>query len=259
MNYYLAQACQNTFVLFDCLAASSLDPQVVKKVLQSLQREKRDDALILIGGMSQGDVLHAQMVVLGCDGSFGEFCGNGARACAAFLFARYPVLKRFFLKIPGGLSPLFSHGDGIYSVGLPKPHFTINAKFAAQPISPPFHYAEVIEPHLLYKANLSDEELLALGRELNRDKQRFPFGINVNAWQCIGENRLFVKTYERGVQRLTRSCGTGSLCCAAFYQPRGQVRVTTPGGELEIALSEESALLKGPACVFYAEKRAEEE
>ena len=63
------------------------------------------------------------------------------------------------------------------------------------------------------------------------------------------KNRITVKTYERGVQRLTLSCGTGSSCSSTIFLrgESGSIHVATPGGDLEITISEEGLELKGPA------------
>ncbi len=243
MKYILAEACQNTFLLFDCLDASHID---LAEAHRSLVLEDRDDALILVGGKGEGDAFTARMIVLGHDGALGEFCGNGARSCAAYLFAHYPQYARFFLETKWGKHELLQHGEGIYSVKLPSARFEQNSHFMTAALDS-FSYVEMIEPHLTFHGKLSDKELFSMGQELNAKRDIFPLGINVNAWHELEEGVLSVKTYERGVQRLTRSCGTGSLACAASYQSSGLVKVMTPGGQLETFIQGDGVVLKGPA------------
>jgi len=251
VNYYLAEACQNTFILFDCLPVSEVDEPFLLKAHRCLEEEGRDDALILVGGRTQQDAFYARMIVLGQDGALGEFCGNGARACSAYLFRQYPQFQKFFLITPWGAHPLARYGEDIYSIKLPPARFEGNKKFIVQ--CPEnlknFFYAEMIEPHLIVQEKMSDEMLLSIGKELNQRRDIFPLGINVNAWHVLEEGTLYVKTYERGVQRLTRSCGSGSICCAAFYKSRGSVRIIAPGGEMEVILQEDGVELKGPASI----------
>jgi diaminopimelate epimerase len=115
-------------------------------------------------------------------------------------------------------------------------------------------FVDMLEPHLIIQEALMDEELLLIGRKLNQRVDVFPHGINVNAWHLLENGHLFVKTYERGVQRLTRSCGTGSVSCAAFCKSRGNMFVSTPGGELAITMHKEGIELKGPAFFFCKNK-----
>ncbi len=253
MNYYLAEACQNTFILYDCLESTSLEYAFLEEAHSFLEKEGRDDALILTAGHLIEDAFYTRMVVLGCDRALGEFCGNGARACAAYLVNKYPHIQNFYLQTKQGNHLLKSYGNGLYSVLLPSAEFKLNETFITNPSlfkrGDPLCYVEVLEPHLVMHKEMSDEDLFALGKELNQNRELFPHGINLNAYHVLEDGTLFVKTYERGVQRLTRSCGTGSSACSAFYQPSGKVPVQTPGGLLEILLQPDGIELKGPA--FY--------
>lgn len=248
MKYLLSEANQNTFVLFDCLQEGIQDSHFLTKVHQTLVMEQRDDALILTrsGAWDAGGSPLLKMQVFGLDGTFGEFCGNGALSCAAYLFDQYAGFETFFLNTTAGKVPLWRSAYQKYAVELPKASQQLNTKFIRKAL-PGFNYVEILEPHLLIEGDLSDEELLTLGRDLNARSDIFPNGINLNAWYPLEENLLSVKTYERGVQRLTQSCGSGSACCAAFYRPRGEIQVKTPGGTLELAMDKKRILLKGQA------------
>ena len=254
MKYYLAEACENTFVLMDCLQECMDEQKLLNQPSHYLKMENRDDALILTQGKCEGGTLYARMLVLGLDGSLGEFCGNGSRSCAAYLYEQYPGIKQFYLTTPHGVHPLMKHAQGVYSIKLPPARFEINTRFIAQPAQfkseYEFHYVEMIEPHLIIQKPMTDEELFLWGRQLNSRKEMFPLGININAWCLLPDGSLYVKTYERGVQRLTRSCGTGSMSCAAFYCRQGNVHVYTPGGNIDICVEGDGIILKGPASFF---------
>ena len=76
------------------------------------------------------------------------------------------------------------------------------------------------------------------GRELRHDTALFPCGTNVNFVSGRpGERRIRSVTYERGVEDLTDSCGTGSTASAIAWVVRGgqapdreSVEVENPGG-----------------------------
>ncbi len=252
MKYYFAEATFNTFLLFDCLEQTKLDTTFLRKAGDLLITEGRDDVLIMLSRTEKEEALYAHLAVLGQDGRWGEFCGNGARACAAYLFATYPEYKQFFLVTQQGVHQI-EHKSGEYTIHLPSPCFSSNPKFirSREEIETKYgcYYVEILEPHLVYPGKLSDGELLALGRELNSLKNHFPQGINVNAYYLRDDGSLDVKTYERGVQRLTRSCGTGSVACVAFaYREKYlRVQVVTSGGILEIELQENGVSLTGSA------------
>lgn len=249
MKYYLAEACQNTFVLFDCLAFKEIGDDQIEEMHQILVEEERDDALLLTHGLVQENAFSTEMIVLGLDGTFGEFCGNGARASAAFLFNYYPFYERYYLRKNGELHLLQNHGEETYSVQLPIASFDWNPRFITDLQSfkkqYAFEYVEMLEPHLVIEGAMSDEQLYALGKELNENRRLFPFGININAWHFLDSKTIHVKTYERGVQRLTKSCGTGSIACASSILNEGEVQVSTPGGSLTIVLGANSVVLCG--------------
>jgi len=248
MQYYLAESCQNTFIIIDCQSEASLSDALLIQAHKCLLKEKRDDALILFHRQSSGGAVILQMGVLGCDGLLGEFCGNGARAVAGYLCHFYATSFPVYLKTEQGLHLLSDCGEGLYSVHLPSARFALNPKFVHADFVKEYdlQYVEMLEPHLLLQKKISDEELLLLGAKLNARKDLFPLGINVNAWSSLGDDQLFVKTYERGAQRLTKSCGTGSVSCAAAFKKQ-HVYVTTPGGILEISATATGMTLKGPS------------
>jgi diaminopimelate epimerase len=78
-------------------------------------------------------------------------------------------------------------------------------------------------PHcVLYLSNYDalDEDLkFAIGEELSHDYSRFPEGSNVTFAQLEGEDTIRAVTYERGVEDLTESCGTGCVAAAIAMTP----------------------------------------
>ncbi|MBS0603412.1 MAG: hypothetical protein JSS60_00070 [Verrucomicrobia bacterium] len=248
MKYYLAEACQNTFVLFDH-REGGVDKKTLQQAHRCLIEEDRDDALLITKSAVVSGALQVEMLVLGLDGTLGEFCGNGARAVAAYLFASSSCETIILTSKSGSVCQMQKEKPGTFAIAMPFPSFKTDTPFIAD--TERFRrecglaYVEMLEPHLLANQPMNDEELMALGRNLNRQKDLFPYGINVNAWHQVEEGVLFVKTYERGVQRLTRSCGTGSASCAAFYGRDSAV--ITPGGELKITFGRHALTLSGPA------------
>jgi len=86
-----------------------------------------------------------------------------------------------------------------------------------------------------------------------RHNALFPEGANVN-FVKLGES-FQVRTFERGVEAETLSCGTGAVASAAVARRRGlvgdEVLVETRGGPLLISLEGEKAYLDGPAVTVY--------
>ena len=82
----------------------------------------------------------------------------------------------------------------------------------------------------------------------------FPEGANVNFVKVVDEANLTIRTYERGVEEETWSCGTGATACAAVAHHIGkagnEVVVVTKGGPLTIHL-DDHATMEGPAETVY--------
>jgi diaminopimelate epimerase len=87
-------------------------------------------------------------------------------------------------------------------------------------------------------------------------------GINVNFAEPDGSGGLFVRTYERGVEDETLSCGTGVTAAAIASTADGgagkfSIPVSTPGGALVVSFVRESSgsvtgvVLRGPAVRVY--------
>ena len=67
----------------------------------------------------------------------------------------------------------------------------------------------------------------------------FPKGANVNFYELTGEDSLYERTYERGVEDFTYACGTGTGSVVTVLTLQGKVsgkavKVRMPGGELII-------------------------
>lgn len=96
-------------------------------------------------------------------------------------------------------------------------------------------------PHfvLLRPEGLGGEPVVPLGRALRRHSAFAPAGTNVSFVRFPEQHRMEIRTYERGVEDETLSCGTGVLAGAAIGLKLGQaalpLRVATQGGfELEV-------------------------
>ena len=86
-------------------------------------------------------------------------------------------------------------------------------------------------------------------------------GTNVNFVNVMGKGHLKVRTYERGVEDETLSCGTGVTACAYAHIVEAQkgleaVNIDVMGGKLEVIVKDrntasEKVFLKGPATYVF--------
>ena len=187
--------------------------------------------------LSTGDGGSCVMHYYNADGSEGEMCGNGARCFA--LFACH-------LGLTEGAALRFTASDGPHEAQLRRVDGAAGeieiGMISVDRIVPSGdgwflntgvpHYVEFVEA-------VETVDLVARGRALRYDTARFPQGTNVNFAQLLGDGRIRMRTYERGVENETLACGTGATAVAVaanFVHQPGVERfvLELPGGELRV-------------------------
>ena len=187
------------------------------------------------------------MRIFNSDGSEGEMCGNGARA-----LARYAYEKKL-----AGASMCFTTLAGSVHAHVEPPYVELDMgelNLEGIPLGRslvlrgqrfPYVFLTVGVPHCVlfvedYDA-IDTSSKIEIGRELSRDFLRFPKGSNVSFAQLITNTEAKAVTYERGVENLTESCGTGSVAVAVSFamakDTAHTMRVRNPGGVNEVRLS----------------------
>ncbi|MES1241028.1 MAG: diaminopimelate epimerase [Acidobacteriota bacterium] len=111
-------------------------------------------------------------------------------------------------------------------------------------------------PHFVlpWRESLERAPVAGLGRSLRYHPAFGEAGANVNFVRYPGRDRMEIRTYERGVEAETLSCGSGILASVRVGVHLGRielpVRVSVQGGfELEVGESGSSWLLTGDARV----------
>jgi diaminopimelate epimerase len=187
------------------------------------------DGLILLTEKISYDF---EMVYFNSDGNESSMCGNGGRCLIKFAQnAGLIDSKCRFWAIDG------EHEGEILADG----NVSLKMKDVDKVEKDGNNYIlNTGSPH--YVIFVEDAELVDIKEEAwkVRYSQRFEEdGINVNFAERDGDNGLFVRTYERGVEDETLSCGTGvvasSLAFAAMSKKSwNEVNIETPGGNLKV-------------------------
>lgn len=195
------------------------------------------------------------------DESEAEMCGNGIRCLAKYAFdAGYVKSPCSIETLAGPVRVLMEYdedGDFMADVEMTEPIFDspgIPAKGSGD-----FH--EIINGYEVYAANTGVPHAVVFVKDLEmvdvlkmappiRFSQHFPSGANVNFVQVSSNSALKIRTFERGVESETLSCGTGATASAAIahrLKKTGEVvEVETLGGPLTITLKD-GTFMKGPA------------
>ena len=257
MTFYKYQGTGNDFVMMDdrARAFDETDQPLIARLCHR-RFGIGADGLILLRKKAGFDF---EMVYFNADGRPSSMCGNGGRCAVAF--ANYLGLI--------GDETRFLAVDGPHDARV-APDGTVRLKMidVAAPQQAEVGEADVFlhtgSPHHIHFLNpaespsLAELNVFAAGHDIRYDPAYDPAGTNVNFVEVPADpaHPWPVRTYERGVEDETLSCGTGVTAVALAASRRGAVspvRLQTMGGELEVSFEQQAdgsftnVWLSGPA------------
>jgi diaminopimelate epimerase len=177
------------------------------------------------------------------DGLPADLCLNGTRCAAQLAFHLGWAAGSVEMRTAAGVFSARRLDGSRVAVDLPVPAEEPRALTVEIGGAPYAGYRLLVGvPHfvLLWPAGLGGAPVRALGREIRRHPAFGPPGTNVNFVRFPARDRMEIRTYERGVEDETLSCGTGVLAGSAVGLAMAEARlpllVATQGGfELEVA------------------------
>jgi diaminopimelate epimerase len=175
------------------------------------------------------------------DGSEATMCLNGTRCIVSYAF-RLGVIKD-------------KGKDGPVSIEVPPPvDIKMNFTFTMKRKKYRANFLKAGVPHCVIFVDSYDKiDVVEFGREIRNHKTFKPEGANVN-FVVVENNNIFIRTYERGVENETLSCGSGVLASAyiatKLFLTQSPVTCKTKGGEL-LATIKDKLYLEGPANFIY--------
>lgn len=218
----------NDFIVID----KNLNPvfELTEKIIRKLCNRRLGiggDGVITI---EDSDTMDFEMNYYNSDGSFGSLCGNGARCGIKFasLTDRLEDSECRFIANGGRYSgKVLGEEQVLFNLNPPKKiKYNFKIKAFGQLINACF--ADTGSPHLVIDIteveripgvsgnrfqNLDEFPVVEIGKELRYSPEFAPAGINVN-FILVENDKVFIRTYERGVEDETLACGTGSVAAA---------------------------------------------
>jgi diaminopimelate epimerase len=169
------------------------------------------------------------LIYYNADGS-PSLCGNGSRAAVTMASALGIVNGKAKFNAYDGChqAEILPNGNVRLKMNDVKEVKHLNGGIFINTGSP--HFIQWVE-----KAN--DVAVFEEGRKIRYSDAFKPAGTNVNFVEQLRTNSIFVRTYERGVENETLSCGTGvtaAALAASFRENTSPVTVKTLGGELSV-------------------------
>ncbi len=256
----------NDFVLIDEYNETVL-PDDEKGVFAERQCHRRygigaDGVLFL----SKSDKADIRMRLFQPDRSEAEMCGNGIRCVSMYAVEKgYVKLGSSKVETVSGIIDIDTDesDDKIWvKVNMGAPKLTPSEIPA---VSEGDVFKEEIDNYTVYAANTGVPHAVIFVDDLDipidqiapeiRFNPVFPQGANVNIVEIKGDT-VFIRTYERGVEGETLSCGTGAAAAVAVARCLGLIKgdvtdVVTIGGMLRVSEENGNMFIEGTAETVY--------
>ena len=244
LEFIKYSATGNDFVVFDNRdgAASQISPEMAIALC-----DRRDgigaDGVVLFSESRDYDF---SMEIFNADGSIAEMCGNAARALVSM---GCELLNKDNVE--------FSTHNGVYEGGRFEQEYYVQMTELYDVGK--YELGEVTEankifmntgvPHIVVEVeNLDNFDVYSIGKKY-RNLSELEAGANVNFISKLDHETISIRTYERGVEAETRSCGTGCVASAIaaqkFFGFDKLVRIKAQGGDIRIRFKGDNRYLVG--------------
>lgn len=255
MPFQKYSATGNDFVLIDDRDGQFPvdNSQLIKKICARRTGVGADGMILL----QQSEQYDFRMRHFNPDASEAEMCGNGARSIVRF------ALRLGLIESKTRFESMFFIHEGRIDNGEIK--IKVNTPRNLEPgkdagVSSDFEaggYVEIGVPHyVLFVKDVQSLDIEQLGPGFAHHPV-FPKGTNVDFVEIRNDHELKMRTFERGVEAETLSCGTGATAGAVIANLLGKVTepvtVQVPGGTLKIEFDAEyeNIWLSGPVDEIY--------
>ena len=274
MKFHKINGTGNDFVIINNMDGA-LSPETLSRMAKKLCERHMSIGADGLMAVAHSDVADFKMEFFNSDGSVGEMCGNGARCICRYgyemgLSGETQTVETFSGVITGHRVDSRLYRIRLTDPTVVKPEYTVDYVGASYECG----YVELGNPGLPHAVipmpGLRDTEprqLFELARTL-RSHNAFPKGANVNFYEVVGENHVFERTFERGVEDFTYACGTGTASVAliltlkGFSSGRGFI-ADMVGGRLIVDVESDGAktalYLTGPTNIVAAGEILDEE
>jgi len=199
-----------------------------------------------------------RMLFFNSDGSMGEMCGNGARCICRYGFENGLAGATQTVGTTAGIVTGLRINERLYKIRLNDPSkCELDYPIEVDGVTYPCSYVELGDPGIPHACipmeglkDIPRNDLFELGRKIRYHKA-FSKGANVNFYEITGDDQIYERTYERGVEDFTYACGTGTGSVVLSLSRMGKVsgrdvHVTMEGGELIIDDLKDGLYLTGP-------------
>ena len=232
MTFYKYQGTGNDFVIVDN-RLQTINKSDIKRIETICDRRfgVGADGFILLENDAAVDF---KMVYYNADGNESTMCGNGGRCIVAFAkFLDIIENETEFIAIDGLHKAKVENGI----VHLQMQNVSVIESFDN------YQFLDTGSPHHVEMVSgLSNYEVKSKGSKIRNGHPYNEAGSNVNFVEQLSSDNFAVRTYERGVEDETLSCGTGVTAVALSMHNTGKtiseaVSLETQGGQLSVTFN----------------------
>lgn len=219
------------------------------------------DGILLLEKSTKADF---KMRIFNPDGFEPDMCGNGARCISLYAWKKKIVATTFEFETLAGIikGKVFPHNKVRVQLSNPK-NLKRNIQLKIKGKKLKINYINTGVPHvIIHKDNLDGINVNEIGAAVRWHKYFSPQGTNVNFVQLTGKNKIALRTYERGVEKETLACGTGTTAAAIIsgliYGLQPPIKAKTKSGivlEIDFVADKNKinkVTLTGPAKIVFS-------
>lgn len=227
IHFYKYQATGNDFVVIDNLGGKlRLSNDEIVRICDRKFGVGADGLMLL----EKHPSANFNLQYFNSDGSQ-SLCGNGSRAAVKMAASLGLVNGHATFEAFDGLHDAEIQKDGIIKLRM-------NDVASVRQIDDATFFINTGSPHYVrFVKDVRNYPVIDEGRKIRYSADYSPGGTNVNFVEALSGSGLFVRTYERGVENETLSCGTGvtaAALAASFLGFASPVSVKALGGDLSV-------------------------
>lgn len=238
INFTKINATGNDFIVIDNRKnVVSVDNRELWKKLCALKTGIGADGVLLLENSDKADF---KMRYINADGGEVEMCGNGGRAITNFAHDLLEFKKNTYrVETMNGIYECSYDAIHGYRLRMTELYDVDKIKLDSLNIkSKRSMYLNTGVPHCVFEVeNILEYPVFEKGKNI-RYNSMFEKGTNVNFFEVIRPRHLRIRTYERGVENETLSCGTGvtatAIVAAKAYSWKEEIILETLGGRLAV-------------------------
>ncbi|MCF7793436.1 MAG: diaminopimelate epimerase [Candidatus Cloacimonetes bacterium] len=246
LEFFKMQAQGNDYIYFDCLnkAAFDINYSKLSHMISDRHFGIGADGIVLI---EESDLYDAEIRIFNADGSEGKMCGSALRCVTSYL-SKHINKFEFQIKTKSGVHTGYVlNGEKDYiKVDLGIPEFIENDKIYISKFDG--YLINIGNDHFVtFVENFPEDIARKYGPKIQSDP-RFPDSLNVDFVLVKDPENIEIRFWERGSEE-TLACGSGTAAAVFAGIKRfglaNKVKVTVPGGNLEIELLDKNIYLSG--------------